>query len=117
MGFISSRFTQIDWVRKAVRKAIRAVVVSLALACLINVAGGIITLTIEPSYAMPASAQVEDREQAYEQAKAVAEDPKMGVEKEYEKEIEAYQQEHSGEGGLLDKAKELAAEAAGTAHK
>lgn len=101
-----------------VSKAVRTVVLGLALACLINLTGWMVISTIQPSYATPAAASSQvEREQAYEQAKAVVEDPKLGVEKEYEKEMEAYQQENEGEGGLLDKAKELAAEAAGTAHK
>ncbi|MFM7425136.1 MAG: hypothetical protein ACKO7W_09130 [Elainella sp.] len=100
------------------RRGVRVAVLSLALACLISLTSWMVLAT-PPSSAAPRATdtQIEEREQAYEQAKAIAEDPKRGVEKEYEKEEAAYEQEHGGEGGLVDKAKALAAEAAGTAQK
>lgn len=110
MGVTGARF---------VRKAVYTVVLSLAMACLMNLTSWIVNLSTQPSFAAPQAtdSQIEAREQAYEQAKAIIEDPKRGVEKEYEKEEAAYEQEHTGEGGLVDKAKALAAEAAGTAQK
>lgn len=101
------------------RRGVRVAVLSLALACLINLTSWTVNLTTLPSSAAPRATdtQIEEREQAYEQAKAIVEDPKRGVEKEYEREEAAYEQEQGSEGGLVDKAKQLAAEAAGTAHK
>lgn len=88
----------------------------LALACSLSV--GWVGLA-QPSYAVaqstavqPAS-ELEAREAAYEEAKEIADDPKMGIEKEYEKEIEAYREEN-GEGGIIEEAKELVTKVTGS---
>ncbi|NJO39896.1 MAG: hypothetical protein HC769_04035 [Cyanobacteria bacterium CRU_2_1] len=79
---------------------------------------GILFSTLsQPSYAVstPKQALTEIRsdqstqspEEAYEEAAEVIDDPKMGVEKEYEQNIDKYFQEHPEEGGLIESAKEL----------
>jgi hypothetical protein len=45
--------------------------------------------------------------QAYDEMTKVVEDPKVGIEKEYEKNEQKYFQEHPDSAGLLEKAKEL----------
>lgn len=96
------------------------VFLSAVVACLISLS---LIAVSQPSYAasqsaanQPAaqnSAEIQQREQAYEEAKGIAEDPKMGIEKEYEKEAEVYREEHAGEGGIVEKAKELVTEVTG----
>jgi hypothetical protein len=91
---------------------IRKVVFSLLFASLISLS---LLMLGQPSQAANQlttsdSAEIQQREQAYEQAKDIAEDPKMGIEKEYEKEVEAYREEHAGEGGIVEKTKELVTE-------
>lgn len=48
-----------------------------------------------------------DRQKAYQEATKITEDPKMGVEKEYEEEVDEYFEEHPEEGGALQGAKNL----------
>lgn len=62
---------------------------------------------IEASDLEPAPESVEAREAAYDEAKDIASDPKMGVEKEYERNIEAYREEHADETGIIEEVKEL----------
>lgn len=50
---------------------------------------------------------VKDRQEAYQEATEVTEDPKVGVEKEYEEEVDDYLKEHPDEGGVLQGAKNL----------
>lgn len=50
---------------------------------------------------------MKDRQEAYKEATEITEDPKMGVEKEYEAEAEEYLEEHPEEGGVLQGAKNL----------
>jgi hypothetical protein len=71
----------------------------------------------QPTYAAQSTAvqpasDLESREAAYEEAKEIADDPKMGIEKEYEKEVEAYREEN-GEGSILEEVKELVTKATG----
>jgi hypothetical protein len=47
----------------------------------------------------------ENREQAYEEAKSIANDPE-GLEKEYEKNREEYLKSHPDEGGVVQEAKQ-----------
>jgi flagellar biosynthesis/type III secretory pathway M-ring protein FliF/YscJ len=54
-----------------------------------------------------------DRQQAYQDAVEVTEDPKMGVEKEYEEKVEEYFEAHPEEGGVLQGAKDLVNQATG----
>jgi hypothetical protein len=49
----------------------------------------------------------EIREQAYEEAKEIADDPKKGVEKNYERNVEEYFEEHPDQAGVIEEAKEL----------
>jgi hypothetical protein len=96
------------------------VFLSAVAACLISLS---LIAVSQPSYAasqpaanQPAaqnSAETQQREQAYEEAKGIAEDPKMGIEKEYEKEVEVYREEHADESGIVEKAKELMTEVTG----
>lgn len=87
----------------------------LALVVLLNVAGWMMA---PASYAVPSSSDssltqtnnqesAESREEAYEEAQEVVNDPKRGVEKEYEKNRDEYFQEHPGEGGVVQGAKNL----------
>lgn len=50
---------------------------------------------------------MKDRQEAYKEATEITENPKMGVEKEYEAEVEEYFEEHPEEGGVLQGAKDL----------
>jgi len=50
---------------------------------------------------------MKDRQEAYKEATEITEDPKMGVEKEYEAEVDEYFEEHPEEGGVLQGAKNL----------
>lgn len=50
---------------------------------------------------------MKDRQEAYKEATEITEDPKMGVEKEYEAEVEEYFEEHPEEGGVLQEAKQF----------
>lgn len=69
------------------------------------------------SYAAPTVTQnsqaIESREEAYEEAKEIAEDPKRGIEKEYEKNVEEYLDENPQSGGLVQEAKSLVQKATG----
>jgi len=47
-----------------------------------------------------------DPDQAYDEAKQIAKDPKMGVEKAYEKEVKVFKDEHPGE-SIVEKSKEV----------
>lgn len=69
-------------------------------------------LTIQPSVAAPAPTLADpeimpDPEQAYEEARQIAKDPKMGAEKAYEKEVEVFREEHPDE-SLIEKSKQVA---------
>ncbi|GAB4368832.1 MAG: hypothetical protein Kow00121_08230 [Elainellaceae cyanobacterium] len=84
--------------------------------------GGLCLFT-QPSYAVstPDEALQEirrdqaasSREEAYETRSQITEDPKMGVEKEYEEEVEEYFEEHPEEGGIVEGAKQLINKATG----
>lgn len=50
---------------------------------------------------------VESPTQAYEEMTKIVEDPKVGIEKEYEKKEQEYFQDHPDTGGLVEQAKEL----------
>lgn len=50
---------------------------------------------------------MKDRQEAYKEATEITEDPKAGVEKEYEAEVEEYFEEHPEEGGVVQGAKNL----------
>jgi len=50
----------------------------------------------------------EQRQEAYEEAtEAVSSDPKQGLEKIYEEDLQEYREENPNEGGLIEGAKEL----------
>jgi hypothetical protein len=83
---------------------------------LFNVLGWF-SLSTQPSYAVSSPEEylneirkdqsMKDRQEAYKEATEVTEDPKMGVEKEYEREVDQYFEEHPDEGGVVQGAKEL----------
>lgn len=50
---------------------------------------------------------LQDRQEAYKEATEITEDPKAGVEKEYEEEVDEYLEEHPEEGSALQGAKNL----------
>jgi hypothetical protein len=90
----------------------------LALVCSFSV--GWLGLPQQSSYAaekptmsqMQSESSLESREQAYEKAKEIADDPKMGIQKEYEEEVEVYREENV-EGGIIEEAKELVTKVTG----
>lgn len=86
----------------------------LALVCSLSV--GWLSIAPQPSYAAATvtkpTQDLEAREESYEELKEIADDPKMGTEKEYEKEIEAYREE-TGEGGIIEEAKKLVTKGTG----
>lgn len=102
-------------------QAFRRVLVLLMLVCSLSLLAGFSPLA-QSSYAdhratvrQPQDPQViEQREEAYEEAKEIADDVKMGVEKEYEKEVKVYRKEHAGEGGIIEEAKELVTKTTGS---
>jgi hypothetical protein len=53
----------------------------------------------------------------YEEMKQITEDPKTGIEKEYEKNEQEYFQEHPEQGGLVEQAKTLVTKVKGTDEK
>ncbi|WP_346292862.1 hypothetical protein [Sphaerothrix gracilis] len=71
-------------------------------------------LLSQPSYAAPKASEITqtqntaaaDREDAYEKAAAVIDDPR-GVEKEYEKNMDNYKRSHPSENGMIEEAKDL----------
>lgn len=92
---------------------LRQVFLVLALVCSLSV--GWLSIAPQPSYAattVEPTQDLEAREESYEELKEIADDPKMGTEKEYEKEIEAYREE-TGEGGILEEAKKLVTKGTG----
>ncbi len=69
-------------------------------------------LTAQPSFASHSATLADpqtmpDAEQAYEEAKQIAKEPKMGAEKAYEQEVELFQAQHPDE-SLVEKSKEVA---------
>jgi hypothetical protein len=74
-------------------------------------------LSIQPSYAVSTPEDylseirkdqaVKDRQEAYKEATEIADDPKMGVEKEYEEEVNEYFEAHPDEAGIVQEAKGL----------
>jgi len=65
---------------------------------------------IDRAYTMSESAGLreEARQEAYDEAaEAVSEDPKQGLEKIYEADLNAYEKENPDENGLIEGAKEL----------
>lgn len=50
---------------------------------------------------------VEDPTKAYNEMTKIVEDPKVGIEKEYEKKEQEYFKDHPDAGGLVEQAKEL----------
>jgi hypothetical protein len=86
----------------------RKLLVTLALVCSLSFGFSM----AQPSYAAPQPTladpqQMPDPEQAYEEAKQIAKDPKMGVVKAYEKEVEVFHEDHPDE-DLVEKSKEVA---------
>jgi hypothetical protein len=83
---------------------------------LFNVLGWF-SLATQPSYAVSSPEEylteirkdqsMKDRQEAYKEATEITEDPKMGIEKEYEREVDQYFEEHPEEGGIVQEAKEL----------
>ncbi|WAL61809.1 hypothetical protein [Thermocoleostomius sinensis] len=83
---------------------------------LLNVLGWF-SLAMQPSYAVSSPEEylneirkdqsMKDRQEAYKEATEITEDPKMGVEKEYEREVNEYFEEHPEEGGIVQGAKDL----------
>jgi hypothetical protein len=78
---------------------------------------GWLNIFTQPSYAVsdPQEAIQEIRkdlaeqnpEKIYEEATKVAEDPKRGVEKKYEKNMSEFYEEHPEEGGIIQEAKAI----------
>jgi len=74
--------------------------------------------SIQPSYADVSTPKqalkeiqkdqaVESPAKAYEEMTKIVEDPKVGIEKEYEKKEQEYFKDHPDAGGLVEQAKEL----------
>lgn len=72
--------------------------------------------TVQPSYADLSSPEeaieeiqkdLENPEQLYEKATEISKDPKMGVEKKYDENIQEYYQENPEQGGILGGAKKV----------
>ena len=87
---------------------------AITLVCLASVTGG---LMVAPSMAHAANRPAatppvdqvmaaEPRDQAYEEAVEVIDDPN-GVQKTYEENLKQYRQENPDEGGLVEEAKDL----------
>lgn len=97
-------------------QVLRKGILLVTLVCLFNVVGWF-SIFIEPSYAVSSPQEAlseiekdlatQNPEDIYEEATEISKDPKMGVEKQYEKELKEYRQENSQGGGLLKGAKEL----------
>jgi hypothetical protein len=49
----------------------------------------------------------EDRSEMYEEETKVIENPKVGIEKQYEENVDEYFKEHPGEGNVINKVKDL----------
>lgn len=102
------RLTKSHWTlffRKAF--CVMALVCGLSMGWLVPSSDATPALAVtKPALTQP-EPEIESRVEAYEEAKEIAKDPKMGIEKEYEKEIEVYQEEHSEGTGILEEAKEL----------
>ena len=86
---------------------VRKLLFGLALVCSLSFGFSI----AQPSYADPQPTladpqQMPAPEQAYEEAKQIAKDPKMGVVKAYKKEVEVFQEEHPDE-DMVEKSKEV----------
>ncbi len=67
---------------------------------------------VQPSFATSGATLADpqtmpDAEQAYEEAKQIAKDPKMGAEKAYEKEVEVFKEEHPDK-NLIERSEEVA---------
>ena len=93
----------------ALKSAFHRVLLVLLLVCSL---GFNWVLIAQPSYAesKPTLADPQtmpDPEQAYDEAKQIAKDPKMGAEKAYEKEVKVFKDEHPGE-SIVEKSKEVA---------
>ncbi|MBE9179086.1 hypothetical protein IQ268_10985 [Oculatella sp. LEGE 06141] len=95
-------------VLSALKKALYKGIYVGALVALLNI-GGWLAIATPASYAASTTVQdqesVESREQAYEEAKSIVNDPK-GIEREYEKNKDAYLKEHPEEGGVIEEAKQ-----------
>jgi signal recognition particle subunit SEC65 len=83
---------------------------------------------IQPSYADASTPKqalreiqkdqaVESPAKAYEEMTKIVEDPKVGIEKEYEKKEQEYFQDHPDTGGLVEQAKELVTKVKGSDNK
>jgi hypothetical protein len=96
----------------ALKSAFHRVLLALILVCSLSFNW---VLIAQPSYAeskptLPTLADPQtmpDPEQAYDEAKQIAKDPKMGAEKAYEKEVKVFKDEHPGE-SIVEKSKEVA---------
>lgn len=82
-------------------------------ATLVSVSG-LLSLFNFPSYAASATAvkqspaAIESRQQAYEEAKEIANDVKLGIEKQYEENVDEFFEEHPEEKpGLIQEAEEF----------
>jgi hypothetical protein len=75
-------------------------------------------ISAQPSYADVSTPQqalteirndlaAEDRDALYEEETKAIENPKVGIEKEYEENVDEYYKEHPGEGNVLNKVKDL----------
>lgn len=62
--------------------------------------------TAQEEIITPVVGEVSSREEAYEKAVEVAQDPE-GLDKEYEKELQEYEAEHAGKGNLVEAAKQV----------
>ena len=91
------------------KRVFARVLLAFSLVCSLTLGWG---LMAQPSFAASAPTLADpeampDPERAYEEAKQIAKDPKMGAEKAYEKEVEVFREEHPDE-SLIEKSKEVA---------
>jgi hypothetical protein len=71
-------------------------------------------VAIQPAQAAPSpsatpgdAAAVEQRQEAYDEALEVIDNPRRGTQEKYEENLSEYRQEHPDQGGLVEEAKEL----------
>jgi len=107
---------------RAFMQVLRKGILIVVFACLLNLVGGLSIFNL-PSYAASSPQEAledirqdkakQNPEAFYEKATKVSEDPKMGVEKNYEKNLKEFYQENPEEGGLIEGAKQLVDKATG----
>jgi hypothetical protein len=109
-------------IKNTLMPILRKGILIVILACLLNLVGWVSIFNL-PSYAASTPEEEladirEDKakinpEEFYEKATKTSEDPKMGVEKNYEKNLKEFYKENPEEGGLVEGAKQLVDKATG----